>query len=84
MASAVVLMCCVNSLISGHAVNVAREVGVALLRMMALSPDDASSYEFLRSLMKKRESEYVIQGPFKRNFDILFNIPLVGCWLQQH
>ena len=64
MASAVVIMCCVNRLNSGHAVYIARELVVALLGMMALSPDDATGYDFLKNLMKKRESEYVNQGLF--------------------
>ena len=68
MASAVVLMCCVNRLSSAHAVYIAREWVVTLLGMMALSPDDATGYEFLKNLMKKRESEYVNQGLFFKKF----------------
>ena len=86
MASAVVLMCCVNRLSS---VYIARELVVALLGMMALSPDDATGYEFLRNLMKKRESEYVNQGLFPpKNLIltciVLYNDPLVGYWSDHH
>ena len=58
MASAVVLMCCAHS-VRGYAINVVDEVCIALLRMMALPPD-GGGYEFIRSLMKEKESLYVI------------------------
>ena len=59
MASAVVLMCCAHSVDKCCGIKIAEDVCIALLRMMALTPD-GGGYDFIRSLMKEKESLYVI------------------------